>query len=218
MNEDPKILMEEGWKAREDLEFEKAERLLNQALKIFEESEDWFNVTESLNHLAYTEKLKAVHHNLRGMEYAEESRGVAETHSTKKIMVLRALMSLADSAGLFELALKYGHECLSEISKPLHKADVLCHIATFQLRTGQLAEAEETIKEAELLMEQHINEEKEPHLSIWKSKILATKGLILYNKGDKEEAKRFLSEALDIAKKQNLKTRVAQIDAILGLF
>jgi len=218
MNEDAKKIMEEGWKARENLEFEKAEKLLNQAMALFEKNDDWFNVTEALNHLAYTEKLKAVHHNLKGMEYAKKSERIAKEHFTKKVLILRALMSLANSSGLFEQALKWGYECLEEFSKPLPRSDILSHIATFQLRTGKLSEAEKVINEAESLMEQHFDEENEPHRSIWKSKILATKGLILYNKDDIKGARKYLKEALDIAEKQDLKTRVAEIKAMMELF
>jgi len=46
--------MEQGWRAREALDFDTAERLLNDAKALFEKSDDWFNVTECLNHLAYT--------------------------------------------------------------------------------------------------------------------------------------------------------------------
>ena len=98
------------------------------------------------------------------------------------------------------------------------KADILSHIATFQLRTGKLVDAEKTINEAELLMDNHLEEEQEPHRSIWRSKILATKGLILYNKGETESAKENLTNALDVAKKQNLKTRITEIETIMELF
>ncbi len=218
MNENAKNLMEEGWKARENLEFEKAEKLLNEAKALFETSGDWFNVTEATNHLAYTEKLKAVHHNLKGMRYAKDSEETAIEHSTKKVLVLRTLMSLANSAGLFEQALKWGYKCLSEFTKPLPKADILSHIATFQLRTGKLVDAEKTINDAELLMDNHLEEEQEPHRSIWRSKILATKGLILYNRGETESAKEYLKNALDVAKKHNLKTRITEIETIMELF
>lgn len=218
MSRDAKVLMEKGWKARENLEFEKAEKLLSEALMIFEETGDWFNVTEALNHLAYTEKLKAVHHNLKGMEFAKRSMETADKHETKKVLVLRTLMSLANSAGLYEQALKWGNGCLAEFSKPMPKADVLSHIATFQLRTGNLSEAEKSIHKAESLMEEGWEQEAEPHRSIWKSKILATKGLILYNKNDLSEAKKYLTEALSIAEKNDLKTRIAEIKEILNLF
>ncbi len=218
MNEDAKKIMEDGWKARENLEFDKAEELLSKALKIFETNEDWFNVTECLNHLAYTEKLRSVHHNLKGMDYAKKAEAVSIEHNTKKLLVLRALMSLANSAGLFEQALKWVNESLALQTKPLPQADLLSHKATFQLRTGKLLDAELTINEAEKLMESHIDEEQEPHRSIWKSKILATKGLILYNNNKTDEAKKYLKEALKIAKAQNLKTRISEINALVEIF
>jgi len=217
MAEEAKRLMEGGWKAREDLDFEKAEKLLTEAREMFEKDGDWFNVTESLNHLAYTQKLKAIQNNLRGMEYAKEAERLSTKYSTKKSSILRTLMSLASSLGLFEQALKWGKECLTQTTKPLSEADVLSHIAVFQLRTGKLEESEKTINEAESLMQNNWNDEKEPHRSIWKSKILATKSLILYNKGHLEEAKIYIKNARKIAEEQNLKTRLAEIDSIAEL-
>lgn len=218
MNEDPKKIMEEGWKARENLEFEKAEKLLNKAKEIFEDNEDWFNVTEALNHLAYTEKLNASYHSLKGIKLCKESERISKEHNIKKELILRALMSLTESAGLFEQALKWGNESLSLISKPLARADTLSHIAGFLLRTGKPIDAEKTINEAESIMTQHFENGEEPHRSIWKCKILKTKALILYNKGDLEGADKYLKEALSISEKQDLKTRTAEIKSIMEMF
>lgn len=217
MHNDPKQIMEEGWKARENLDFEKAEELLTQALGMFEEVQDWYNVTEALNHLAYNEKLKAVHNILKGLEYANKSQMISEKYSTKKAGALRCLISLQSIAGLFEQALKTGIACVNETTKPLPKSDILSHVATFQLRTGDLVSAEETINEAEELMTKHFEEEGEPHRSIWKSRLLATKGLILYNKNDKAGAKRYFTEALELAEKNNLKTRIEEIKMLIKL-
>lgn len=214
MDIDAKELMEEGWKARESLEFEKAEKLLTQAKEAFEKQGDWFNVTEALNHLAYNEKLRAINHNQKGMKYAEESLDVAKRQGTKTELALRALMSLASSAGLFEQALKWAQKMLQTVTKTASRADILSHIATFQLRTGKLTEAEASVEEAEALMRQGFDDEREPHRSIWKSRLLATKGIILYNKGDLEGAKKCINEALEIATKQNIKTRIEEIKAI----
>ncbi|MFA6982116.1 MAG: hypothetical protein WC243_03790 [Patescibacteria group bacterium] len=218
MTKDAKQLMEEGWKAREGLEFETAEKLLNEAKVIFEQEGNWFDVTETLNHLAYSEKLKAIHHNLEGMKLAKEAGELATLHSTNKVLVLRALMSLANSAGLFEQALKWGYECLTLFDKPAPRADVLSHIATFQLRTGKLDEAEVTISEAETLLDEGFEGEREPHRSIWKSKILMTKALIMYNKGNLTEGKVCIEEALKIADTQNLKTRTEEIKSVIEIF
>jgi tetratricopeptide (TPR) repeat protein len=214
----PEQLMEEGWKARENLDFNKAEKLLIEAKEMFEKVGDWFNVTEALNHLAYTEKLKAIHHNLKGMAYAKEAKRISEGHSTRKELVLRALMSLANSSGLYEQALRWGKECLKYFPGSASRADILSHIATFQLRTGYLAEAEKTINEAELLIDQGYEQEREPHRSIWKSKVLFTKALILFNKNTVREAKEYADRAYQIAKEQDLKTRQKEIQEIMELF
>jgi len=213
-----KELMEQGWKAREELDFEKADKLLKEARVLFEKEKDWFNVTEAINHLAYSEKLKAVHHNLQGLHLAKGAEKIANDHSVRKHLVLRALMSLANSAGNFEAALKYGEEALKFYDKPLPRADILSHIATFQLRTGKMSKAEKTIEEAMKLCEEGFSLESEPHRSIWKSKILLTKGLILYNKGELDGAKELGQEALKLAESQDLKTRIEEIKKFLELF
>jgi tetratricopeptide (TPR) repeat protein len=211
-------LMEEGWKAREDLEFEKAEKLLTEAKELFEKVGDWFNVTEALNHLAYTQKLKAVRNNLEGMKYVDQARKIAVEHNIKVELVYRALMSLASSSGLFEQALEWAEKSLDYFTAPAAKADILSHIAIFQLRTGKLEKAEKTINQAESLMDQGFNLEREPHRSVWKSKMLATKALVLYNKGSLKEAKKYFGKAREVAEKQNLKLRLDEINALSGLF
>ena len=217
MDADPKKLMEEGWQARESLEFEKAEKLLTEAKILFEEAGDWFNVTEALNHLAYNEKLRAGQNNLKGITYAEEAKAVADKYNTKAELVFRALMSLASSAGFFEQALKWGEMCLDSVTTAAAKADILSHIAVFQLRTGKLKEAERTITKASTCMEDGFSLEREPHRSIWKSKILIAKALIFYNKGDFESVKKILVEARLVAEKQNLKARLAEIAEVSKL-
>jgi len=213
-----KNIMNLGWQAREALHFPKAYGLLNFSKTVFESINDWYNVTECLNHLAYTHKLEGVHHSVEGLKEAELSEQVALTNNTKKGSVYRALMSLASSAGNFELALKYSLQCLNETSKPLPQADVLSHIATFYMRTGNLTEAENTIIKAETLYKDNYSKEEEPHRSIWHTRILFTKAIILFNKGNKEESKKILLEALEIANKQSLATRQVEINNLLKLF
>ncbi|HOM77862.1 MAG TPA: hypothetical protein PLT50_01505 [bacterium] len=213
--QNPKEIMEAGWKARENLEFEKAEKLLKKALELFKEKEDWFNVTECLNHLAYNEKLKAVQSNQRGLEFTKESIEIAKIHETKVSSVLRALISLSSSAGLFEQALKLTEQTLQEDLKPLPKADMLSHKATFLLRTGNLQKAKEVIEEAEKLWIKYELEENEPHRSIWKSRLLMTKGLILFNIGERETGLNTLKDALNLSKEQNLKARISEIETLL---
>lgn len=210
--------MERGWKSREELNFDTAEVLLKQAQGLFEQEEDWFNVSECLNHLALTEKLRAVHRNLKGMHYSQQALHIAETHHTEKKLVLRALMSLASSSGLFESALLWGKEALDLFAKPAEKADILAHLANFYLRTGNLEKALESINEAERLLEQGQKTQEEPHRSIWESKICLTKALILYNHDKVEQAKEYFAKGYEVAKKQRLKTRIAEAEALKPLF
>lgn len=210
--------MEKGWKAREDLKFKEAEKLLKEARKLFEQEKDWFNVTEAMNHLAYLKKTQSVHHNLEGLDISQEAAKVADKHNIKKLFVLRALMSLASSAGNFERALNYGMEALPLYKKPADRADILSHIATFQLRTGKMKEAQKTIKEAESLFKKGKKDVGEPHRTIWESKMMLTKAMIMYNKGSEKKSKKMAEKALGLAKKHGLKTRIKEIEAFLEVF
>lgn len=213
-----KELMERGWKTREDLDFENAEKLLNEAKDIFEEEEDWFNVTECLNHLAYGEKIRVVHSASKGLELAEEALKTVEEHGTEKVLVLRALLSLSAAAANYERALRYAEEVLDLFDESAAKADILASYASFQLRTGNIEGAKKTINEALSMLGKYWEVEREPHRSIWKVGALKIKAEILYNSGDIEESKKVVEEALEIAKDKDLKTRIVQTETFLSLF
>src|SRR3989344_4952232 len=121
--EEAKAKMEAGWKLREEWKFEEGEKLLHEAKEIFEEEGDWFNVTECLNHLAYCEKIKATQSSFKGFSLAKESLKVSEDHGTKRVLILRALISLVSSVGNFELAKKYTQEAISGFGEGAAKAD-----------------------------------------------------------------------------------------------
>jgi hypothetical protein len=103
-------MMEEGWKAREALHFEEAEKLLNDAKAVFETENDWFHVTECLNHLVYLNKMKSVSASHQALETARLSLRTAEEHGTKTTMALRALMSACTETGNFEEGLGYARK------------------------------------------------------------------------------------------------------------
>jgi tetratricopeptide (TPR) repeat protein len=206
--DEAKTLMEHGWKARENLEFDQAEKLLAEAKQIFEENGDWYNVTECLNHLAYSYKLRAVHNNLQGLELAKQAEALAIKHSTKKTSVLRALLSLANSSGLFEQARMYCTEALALQGKPAPKADLMVHLALIEMRTGNLTKALQTVNEAEQLLLDNFETERDPHRSIWLTNVYGTKAVILYNQNELDQAKNYLAKALEIATDKDLKTRV----------
>jgi tetratricopeptide (TPR) repeat protein len=215
--DDAKNLMELGWKAREKLEFEKAEELLTEAKNIFTMKSDWYNVTECLNHLAYTHKLKSAQELGKGMLLIEEATSISKEQTTKEQAILRAKMSLLSAKGNYENALKTAEKLATLTTKPINKADVLQHIATFQLRTGRISEALKSVQEAELLLEQGWEAESEPHRSIWKVSVLLVKGLILYNLGNITEATQIGNVALQIAKAKDLKTRINQVNEFLEM-
>lgn len=216
--ENAKKLMEEGWKAREALDFKTAEKLLTQAKETFKTEKDWFNLTEALNHLAYTEKLRGIASINKGSELAQESLAIADQHKVKISSPLRANLSLANAIGNFELEVKYCREAVALMEAPMAKADLMAHLALCLLRTGKAMEAEQTINEAEKLLTQNWETEREPHRSIWKIKILKTKGLILYNKGELAASKKLGEQAKEIAVEKDLKARVVEADSFLALF
>lgn len=215
--EEAKSIMEEGWKAREEFDFKKAKELLKEAMEIFESHEDWYNVTECLNHLAYTQKLKAQKVLRKGLEFVDKSVKIAQKNQTKDGSVLRAQMSLLSVYGDFETALKVARKLLSTQVKPANQADVLGHIAFFELRTGNPSSALKSIEQTEKLLDESWDEEREPHRSIWKVSQLVTKGLIHFHLGDKVSAKTAGEAALEIAKREDLQTRIIQAEAFLKL-
>jgi len=217
INTEAKELMEQGWHARENLEFAKAEKLLTKAKALFEQAEDWFNVTECLNHLAYTQKLKAAQTTNAGLKFVEDALAIAKTKNTKDILIKRALVSLLDTVGEFEQALNDAQQLLENTTKPANKADILTHIAYFELRTGKLEKAHKTITAALTLIIEGWHTEKDPIRSVWKTRILLTQGLILYNKNKLTEAHASATEALQIAKAQDLKTRITQANDLIKL-
>ena len=213
-----KDLMEQGWKAREALDFEKADELLKMAMQLFEKNEDWFNVTECLNHLAYTEKVKAVHGFEAGIKLAEKSLKISEEKGTKKVLLLRALASLSAAVGNFEVAMKYAKESVELMQKPEDKADMNVHIAFYLLRTGKPDEALELINDAILVLEKNESEVRDPHISIWLTNAMVKKGCILYDLGRLDEAKKIGEEALKIEKEKDTKTRGVETEEFLKLF
>jgi tetratricopeptide (TPR) repeat protein len=218
MKKSAKQLMEQGWHAREDLRFEEAEDLLNQAYALFIEQEDYFNATECLNHLASTYKLRVGKLMQESINCAEKSLKLSKEKETRSDLVLRELMSVYAAAGQYEWGLPYLQELLDKTEKPANKADYLSHLATFQMRMGDLVSAHTAIIEAEELLEKGWDDEREPHRSIWKVRIILTKALILYNMEDLDRAQGCAHEALAIAKKENLKTRTTQAESVLALF
>jgi tetratricopeptide (TPR) repeat protein len=212
-----KEIMERGWKAREDLQFDDAETLLNQAKSIFEELGDWYNVTECLNHLSYNEKLRAQHHTSAGISFVNQSMEISHTHTTKQQSVLRAQVSLLIAQGSYERALQIAKKLFESYSKPANKADVLNHVALCELRTGHLDNAKASLTLAEKLLEEGWEEVTEPHRSIWKVSLLLTKSMTLYNSSDIADAKIVAKTALDLATHNNLKTRISQAQNLLDL-
>lgn len=208
-----KQIMEEGWKARENLEFEKAEKLLYEAKSIFEQEADWFNVTECLNHLAYNEKLQAVHHNIKGATFTGLATEISREHNTKELFILRAMMSLFSSAGNFEQALKMALKALPFYEEPSSKADILRHIAYFYLRTGDMKSAMTFLNDAEENFNDSSGKVTEPHVSIWKVSFLVTKGLFAYNLGNMDEARELGMQALLLAKGKGLKNRIEEAES-----
>ncbi len=213
--EEAKVLLEEGWKAREALDFDTAREKLTKSRETFEKAGDFRLVTEALNHLAYTEKLAAGQSANLALKLAKESENIAEKNNIDPILTYRAIISTAETAGLFEVSLKYAEKILPLLQKPILKGDLYAHIASLELRTGKLEQAGETIGKSLLLIEEGWDSEREPHRSIWKLKTMITQALIAYNMGNKTEAMETFHNARQIALEQDLKPRLAQIEILI---
>lgn len=218
MEKSAKELMEQGWQAREAHDFDKAEKLLEQAYSIFIEQNDYFNATECLNHLGETQKIKAIVILEKAKKYVEDSFDLAKEKGSKIDLVLRAFMSVYATSGDYEAGLPYLQDLLSRTGNPANRADYLSHLATYQMRMGDVTSAKISIDEAEGLIEEGWDSEREPHRSIWKTRILMTKSLVLYNMGDFENARNYAEKAVDIAREKDLKTRITQAENLLKIF
>jgi len=207
-----KKVMELGWQAREALEFEKAEQLLNQAKSIFQEQGDWFNVTECLNHLAYTEKVKASQSLIKGVAFANKALETANKNTTKLVHIYRVLFSLSVSLGNFEAALKWINEYLALQKKPEDVADAKANKALCLLRMGNAKDALALIDEALVTLQANASGIAEPHISLWLVAALLKKAVILYDTGQVAEADTVSSTALVLAREKNLKTRIVEIE------
>jgi tetratricopeptide (TPR) repeat protein len=215
--QDAKQIMEQGWKARELLDFVTAENLLNQAKEIFKQNEDWFNYTECLNHLAYTKKLKAAAELDEGLILVEEAKQVASEKLTKDTLVLRAEISLLEAKGNFEKAKIIAQKLLETAQKPEVKADALSHLSTFNLRTGNIVEAEELINEAVTQMAMSTVIADDQVINIWRCRLALAQSIIAFNKNDISKALQFANQAKEIAEANALKPRLKQVETILNL-
>lgn len=215
--EKAKKLMQEGSNDRENLDFEKAFTKLNLAKDLFEKEKDWYNVTECLNHLAYTHKLISQQNLIEATKLCDTAQKIATNKKTKNASILRAKISVSSAATNYEESIKTAKKLLKLYDKPANQADVLAHLADFYLRTGGKQKALITVDKALQLLEKGWKNEKDPERSIWKCKALITKSLILFNKGQLQFAKKYAEEALKLAKEHNLKSRVIQAEKVLNL-
>ena len=213
--DEARVLLEEGWKAREALDLDTARIKLQESQQVFEETGEFQLVTESLNHQAYTEKLDAGQHAVLALELAMKSEQIAVEHGVDPVLTYRAVMSTAETAGLFELALQYANKMLPLLDKPILKGDLMSHIATFEMRTGNITKASQSIEQALSLLEEGWETEREPHRTIWKLRALCTKAIIKSNMGEKDEAKNLLENAKRIAENNDLKPRLKQIETLI---
>ncbi len=214
--EEAKVLLEEGWKARENLDLPTARVKLQESQRVFEEAGEFRLVTESLNHQAYTEKLDATQHAALALELAMESEQVALENGTELVLIYRAVMSCAETAGLYEIGLQYANKMLPLLEKPVLQGDLYSHIATFEMRTGNLEQAKQTIEKGLALLQEGWETEREPHRTIWLLRAHMAKALITYNSGNRDEAVSILQKAKESVKdREDLKPRVQQIEMLL---
>lgn len=214
--EEAKVLMEEGWQSRENHDFETAEEKLQTARTVFHDSGAYWEETEALNHLAYNEKLQAMQHAQKALDLAMESVEIAEEKGTEAGSAYRAVVSTAESLGLFETALTYANKMLEATTKAAIKGDLLSHIATLEMRTGKLDQAKDTIEQAIALIQDGWESEREPHRTIWHLRALIANALITYNRGNRDGALEILENAKTrVEGREDVKSRVQQIEMLL---
>ncbi len=215
--EQAKELMQKAVIERESFNFDTAEQMLNTAKIAFTEQNDLYNVSECLNHLAYSKKLRAKQILSEGHALAKESFELTSNNNLKQQSSLRCLISLLTPQERYEEELKVCNKLLELTSRPANKGDVLQHIAYSLLRTGKITEANLTIAQSLKMIEEGAKSEPESAINVWKSSSLITKALIEYNLGEIENAKKSAEEALKVAKSSVSKMRVKQAEAVLKL-
>jgi len=211
-------LMEEGWKARERLDFAKSEFLLNEAKSLFEELEDWHNVTECLNHLAYLYKVKAFNDIKKASDCVSNSLRLCAQKKKDNTLSLRAASSIYKYAGEFEKAEKYLSEFIESQKNPAARGDMRGDLAYNYMRRGNLPKAKEEIELAIKELNEGWEKERMPHKMIWKTKLLMFKSLIFYNDGKIKDAKILAEQALALSKEHNLKMRTQEAQNLVTIF
>jgi len=218
MTNDPQQLMEQGWKARGDYRFAESEKLLTTAYKIFLSQKDYSNASECLNHLAYLYKTISFENSNKAKDYANKALELCQKHHVKNTLAFRANASVYKYAGNFEKAEKYVLEFLKKETNPAPRADMLGDLAFVTMRRGNIQKAKEIINEALSELERGWEAERMPHKIIWKTKLLMHKSLILYNLGKVGKAKIIAQNALELAKENKLKMRLAESQELLTTF
>ena len=210
--------IEDGWKARENLDFEGADAKLKAALAFFEEAEEYGHMVEALNHLAYSMNMQGKIDIRKGADYANRALEVATENNIKPVLALRANMTLASSLGDFERASFFACQLAQRQPDSLDKADTISHQALFEMRTGNIKMAEKFMEVSLKMFDDMWKTKKDedgPHKFIWKTRALGTHALITYNQGDTDKALQILYEALSMAKERNLKTRTVEIEYLI---
>ncbi|MCX6784210.1 MAG: hypothetical protein NT141_04090 [candidate division WWE3 bacterium] len=216
---DPKILMEDGWKARENYEFKQSEKLLTVAKSLFEKQKDWQNVTECLNHLAYLRQMQAFDLLVQGRKFAAESLTVARKESVDQALPNRANQTILRWLGEFEQADEFAKVLVNSINtNSAARAEARGSLALILMRTGKINEAKNEIELAFRELDEGWEKERMPHKMIWKTKLLIIASLIDYNLGNKKDAKIRAAKALALSKEHNLKMRLAEAEELLKLF
>ena len=216
---DPKQLMEEGWKSRENLNFEQAEKKLTKAKKLFEEQEDFYNASECLNHLSILKKMRGMELLREAVRLGLESLKLNEEKGNKTILSKRAVASSLKTLGEFEKAEKYIKAVVENMKEnSTARSEMRTDLAFNLMRRGKINEAKEQIELAQKELEEGWENERFPHKVIWKTKLLNYRSLIEYNLGNIDIAKELAEEMHKLAKENDLKTRLEEAKSLLELF
>lgn len=212
-------LMEKGWRARENYKFDKAEELLTRAWDLFKKEDDWSNVVECLNHLAYLRKVQSFRLSQEATKFAKKALEKAKEKKVQTTLAERANSSVLKYAGEFEKAEKHTRTFIENTpNDAAARADMRGDLAYILMRRGRLAQAQSEIELALAELEKGWEKARMPHRMIWKTKLLMYQSLIKYNSGEVEEAKQLAGEALKLSQENQLQMRQEEATTLLELF
>ncbi len=154
---------------------------------------------------------------LEGKSKYEEALDEAEKLYLLSKTTVRGISNTYMNLENYELAEKYLQELLTTISpdQSTTLGDAQAHLARCYFRMGKITDAVVLIDVALENIDRNSGQLPELTVAANKSHALWTKALIANSEGDKEMAKKIANQAMVIAKDNNLKFRIGEIERVL---